>query len=226
MEKQALLKAIVDNAIDGIITIDDRGLIESINPSGCKLFGYELEEVKGKNISMLMPEPYKSQHNEYLNRYQATNEPHIIGIGREVTGQKKEGNIFPFRLAVSEVQYEGRIIYAGFIHDLTRQKSAEEQLLLYTNKLEILVEDRTLELQSLIKQMHQAKEEVSQSLEKERELNQLKSRFVSMASHEFRTPLSSIQLSASLIDKYSQDYNNINIKKHVSKIKTGIGNLT
>ncbi|MBC7655203.1 MAG: HAMP domain-containing histidine kinase, partial [Oligoflexus sp.] len=100
------------------------------------------------------------------------------------------------------------------------------QLLLYTNKLEILVEDRTLELQSLIKQMHQAKEEVSQSLEKERELNQLKSRFVSMASHEFRTPLSSIQLSASLIDKYSQDYNNINIKKHVSKIKTGIGNLT
>jgi PAS domain S-box-containing protein len=226
MEKQALLKAIVENAIDGIITIDDRGLIESINPSGCKLFGYELEEVKGKNISMLMPEPYKSQHDEYLNRYQATNDPHIIGIGREVTGQKKKGNIFPFRLAVSEVQYEGRIIYAGFIHDLTRQKSAEEQLLLYTNKLEILVEDRTLELQSLIKQMHQAKEEVSQSLEKERELNQLKSRFVSMASHEFRTPLSSIQLSASLIDKYSQDYNNINIKKHVSKIKTGIGNLT
>ena len=226
MEKQALLKAIVENAIDGIITIDDLGRIESVNPSGCKLFGYELHEVKGKNISVLMPEPYKSQHDNYLHRYKKTHEAHIIGIGREVQGKKKSGEIFPFRLAVSEVQYEGRKIYAGFIHDLTLQKSAEEQLFVYTNKLELLVEDRTVELHSLIKQMQQAKEEVSLSLEKERELNQLKSRFVSMASHEFRTPLSSIQLSASLIDKYSQEYNNLNIKKHINKIKTGIGNLT
>ncbi|OAQ39214.1 PAS domain-containing sensor histidine kinase [Pedobacter psychrophilus] len=226
MERHALLKAIVDNAIDGIITIDDKGIIESINPSACKLFGYQLEEVIGKNISSLMPEDYKSQHDGYLHRYKKTKKAHIIGIGREVTGQKKGGDVFPFRLAVSEVQYEGRLIYAGFIHDLTQQKTAEEQLVVYTNKLEVLVEDRTLELQSLIKQMQQAKEEVSQSLEKERELNQLKSRFVSMASHEFRTPLSSIQLSASLIDKYSQDYNNPNINKHVNRIKTGIGNLT
>ena len=226
MERRALLKAIFENAIDGIITIDDLGKIESVNPSGCTLFGYELEEIMGKNISVLMPEPDKSQHDNYLHRYKKTQETHIIGVGREVQGQKKNGEIFPFRLAVSEVQYEGRKIYAGFIHDLTKQKSAEEQLLSYTNKLEVLVEDRTTELQSLIKQMQHAKEEVNQSLEKERELNQLKSRFVSMASHEFRTPLSSIQLSASLIDKYSQDYNNPNINKHVNKIKTGIGNLT
>ncbi len=226
MERQALLKAIVENAIDGIITIDDLGRIESVNPSGCTLFGYEFEEVIGKNISALMPEPYKSQHDHFLHRYKTTQEAHIIGVGREVQGQKKNGEIFPFRLAVSEVQYEGRKIYAGFIHDLTKQKSAEEQLYVYTNKLELLVEDRTTELQSLIKQMQKAKEEVNQSLEKERELNQLKSRFVSMASHEFRTPLSSIQLSASLIDKYSHDYNNPNIKKHINKIKTGIGNLT
>lgn len=226
MERRALLKAIFENAIDGIITIDDLGKIESVNPSGCTLFGYELEEVMGKNISVLMPEPYKSQHDNYLHRYKKTQETQIIGVGREVQGQKKNGEIFPFRLAVSEVQYEGRKIYAGFIHDLTKQKSAEEQLLSYTNELEVLVENRTTELQSLIKQMQHAKEEVNQSLEKERELNQLKSRFVSMASHEFRTPLSSIQLSASLIDKYSQDYNNPNINKHVNKIKTGIGNLT
>src|SRR5690606_5745525 len=91
---------------------------------------------------------------------------------------------------------------------------------------EVLVEDRTVELQSLIKQIQEAKEEVSISLEKERELSQLKSRFVSMASHEFRTPLSSIQLSASLIDKYAVDYHNPNISKHVNKIKIAIGNLT
>ncbi len=226
MEQKALLNAIIENAIDGIITIDEKGLIESINPSGCKLFGYEVDEVKGRNISMLMPEPDRTKHDGYLHRYQTTRKPHIIGIGREVKGLKKTGEIFPFRLAVSEVQYHGRVIYTGFIHDLTRQKDAEEQLLLYTNKLEMLVEDRTVELQSLISQIQQAKEEVSISLEKERELNQLKSRFVSMASHEFRTPLSSIQLSASLIEKYTTTYNNPNIAKHVNKIKNAIGNLT
>lgn len=226
MERHALLKAIIENAIDGILTIDERGLIESINPSGCKLFGYEVDEVKGRNISMLMPEPDKSRHDGYLERYQRTREPHIIGTGREVKGLKKNGDIFPFRLGVSEVQYDGRKIYAGFIHDLTREKNAEEQLLLYTNKLEILVEDRTVELQSLIKQIQEAKEEVSISLEKERELSQLKSRFVSMASHEFRTPLSSIQLSASLIDRYTQEYESPNVVKHVNKIKNAVGNLT
>ncbi len=226
MEKRALLTAIIDNAIDGIITIDDRGLIESINPSGCRLFGYEPEEVMGRNISYLMPEPDKSRHDQYLERYQKTRKPHIIGTGREVKGLKKNGDIFPFRLGVSEVQYDGRIIYTGFIHDLTRQKTAEEQLLLYTNRLEVLVEDRTLELQYLIKQIQEAKEEVSISLEKEKELNQLKSRFVSMASHEFRTPLSSIQLSASLINKYAEEFGSPNIEKHVNKIKNAVGNLT
>lgn len=226
MDKSALLTAIIDNAIDGIININDRGIIESINPSACQLFGYAPEEVIGKNISVLMPEPDRSRHDAYLARYQATREPHIIGIGREVKGKKKDGSLFPFRLAVTEVQYQGRIIYNGFIHDLTREKDAEAQLLQYTNKLEQLVEERTSELQSLVIQLQEAKEEVSHSLEKEKELNQLKSRFVSMASHEFRTPLSSIQLSASLIDKYATDYHNPNIAKHVSKIKIAIGNLT
>lgn len=226
MNSTALLKAIIDNAIDGIITIDSHGIIESINPSGCGLFGYTPGEVIGENISMLMSEPDRSNHDEYLSRYQKTRDPHIIGTGREVKGKKKNGSLFPFRLAVSEVQYEGRVIYNGFIHDLTREKNAEDQLLAYTNKLEKLVEDRTVKLQSLINQLQHAKEEVSQSLEKEKDLNQLKSRFVSMASHEFRTPLSSIQLSASLIDKYSIEYHNPNIGKHVSKIKIAIGNLT
>lgn len=226
MKNALLLNAIIDNAIDGIITIDNRGIVESINPSACKLFGYSSEEVIGKNVSMLMPEPDKSRYDGYISRYQETRQPHIIGIGREVKGKKKDGTLFPFRLAVTEVQYEGRIIYNGFIHDLTREKDAEEQLLQYTNKLEQLVEERTSELQSLVKQLQEAKEEVSNSLEKEKELNQLKSRFVSMASHEFRTPLSSIQLSASLIDKYAAEYHNANIAKHVNKIKISIGNLT
>jgi PAS domain S-box-containing protein len=120
-----LLHAIIENAIDGIITIDQRGLIESINPSACALFGYSAEEVTGQNISMLMPQPDKGQHDEYLARYQRTASPHVIGQGRDVQGLKKNGTLFPFRLAVSEVNYSGRIIYTGFIHDLSREKNAE-----------------------------------------------------------------------------------------------------
>ncbi|WP_295792984.1 PAS domain-containing sensor histidine kinase [Mucilaginibacter sp.] len=226
MENAALLKAIIDNAIDGILTIDGHGIVESINPAACKLFLCTPEEVIGKNVSTLMPQPYKSQHDEYIHRYQRTNEPHIIGIGREVTGLKKDGTTFPFRLGVSDVPFAGRKIYAGFIHDLSREKEAEHQLKEYAAHLEELVETRTHSLRETVQALQLAKEEVSFSLVKEKELGQLKSRFVSMASHEFRTPLSAIQLSASLIEKYALPFENENIRKHVGKIKNAVGNLT
>jgi two-component system sensor kinase FixL len=226
MENAALLKAIIQNAIDGIITIDERGVIETINPAACTLFNYTQEEVIGKNVSFLMPLPDRDQHDEYIRRYQHTGVPHIIGIGREVTGLRKDGTTFPFRLGVSEVEYSGRKIYNGFIHDLSKQKEAEEQLKDYAVHLEELVEERTQSLRETVLALQDAKEEVSLSLEKEKELGQLKSRFVSMASHEFRTPLSAIQLSASLIDKYAQQFEREHITKHVGKIKNAVGNLT
>lgn len=226
MEQGRLLNAIIDNAIDGILTIDERGIIESINPAALKLFGYGPEEVLGKNIKVLMPEPDKSAHDGYLSRYKHTGEKRIIGIGREVRGLRKDGSTFPFRLAVSEVQYLQRKIYTGFIHDLSKEKEAEERLREYASELEDLVDERTRSLKKTVVALKEAKEEVSLSLIKEKELNQMKSRFVSMASHEFRTPLSSVQLSASLIEKYAQPFDNRNIEKHVGKIKNAVGNLT
>jgi two-component system, LuxR family, sensor kinase FixL len=226
MENTALLIAIIKNAIDGIITIDDRGNIESINPSACKQFDYLPEEVIGRNVSMLMPPPDKDQHDEYLNRYQRTGDPHIIGVGREVMGLRKDMTVFPFRLGLSEVQYSGRKIYTGFIHDLSREKAAEQQLKEYAAHLEQQVAERTKSLNETVCALQKAQEDMSLLLEKEKELGQLKSRFVSMASHEFRTPLSTLQLSASLIDKYAEPLNSPQIGKHVAKIKNVIGNLT
>src|SRR5690606_28547366 len=120
LDSAKLLEAIIDNAIDGIITIDPFGIVESINPAASALFGYEPREVIGNNISMLMPEPYRSAHDGYIHNYKSTGVKKIIGIGREVKGRKKDGSTFPFRLAVSEVLFKDKKIFTGFIHDLTK----------------------------------------------------------------------------------------------------------
>jgi two-component system sensor kinase FixL len=247
MENTVLLKAIIDNAIDGLITIDDHGIIESINPSACRLFNYTEQEIVGKNISMLMPQPDRSRHDGYLFRYKKTGEANIIGIGRELTGLRKNGSVFPFRLGVSEVKYSGRIIYAGFIHDLSREKEVESQLQDYAALLEDQVQERTLSLRETVNALEQTKAELNLSLEnlhttvstleqtqrelslslsKEQELGKLKSRFVSIASHEFRTPLSMVQLSISLIERHALPLDNPNIGKHVDKIKDAVLNVT
>lgn len=226
IERSKLLNAIIENAIDGIITIDENGLIEHINPAALNLFGYAADEIVGKNISCLMPQPYRDQHDGYIAKYKSTNERHIIGIGREVTGLRKDGRIFPFRLGVSEVKFSDRRIFTGFIHDLTKEKEHEHQIKTQAENLELQLKERTKDLVKIISELETAKDNMSQLFEKERELNQLKTRFVSMASHEFRTPLGGIQLSASLINKYAERSDLINIEKHTQKIKNSVDNLT
>jgi PAS domain S-box-containing protein len=122
------LRAILDTAVEGIITIDERGIVESMNPAAEKTFGWKAKEVIGKNVSVLMPSPYREQHDDYLRNYIQTGNAKIIGIGREVVGQRKDGSLFPMDLAVSEVRLAKQRLFTGFVRDITERKRAEEKL--------------------------------------------------------------------------------------------------
>ncbi|MCI0561185.1 MAG: PAS domain S-box protein, partial [Nitrososphaera sp.] len=123
-----MAQAIVDTSVDGIVTIDERGTIGSFNKAAERIFGYLAGEVIGRNVSILMPSPYCDEHNRYIANYLKTGEKKIIGIGREVVGQRKDGTIFPIDLAVSEVHLGDRHIFTGVVRDITQRKQAEEKL--------------------------------------------------------------------------------------------------
>ena len=120
------LQAILENAVDAILTIDPKGCIESCNPSAFRMFGYSSEEMIGRNIKMLMPSPYRGEHDEYLINYLTTSEKKIIGIGREVIGLRKDGTSFPMELAVSEVKQNGLHSFTGIIRDISERKQTDE----------------------------------------------------------------------------------------------------
>ena len=118
-------QAILDNMVDGIITIDEAGIIHSFNPAAEHIFGYLPEQVMGQNVKMLMPNPNRDAHDSYLRNYQSTGVARIIGIGREVEGQRKDGSLFPMDLAISEITHQGKPMYIGMVRDITERKRAE-----------------------------------------------------------------------------------------------------
>jgi len=121
-------RAIVESAVDAIIVIDGRGRIEAFNPAAVRLFGYPDGDVIGKNVSLLMPSPYRDEHDAYLNRYQREGNARIIGIGREVDGRHRDGTIVPLHLSVGEMLVAGEKKFVGMLHDLTARKRMEQQL--------------------------------------------------------------------------------------------------
>jgi PAS domain S-box-containing protein len=145
-ESAAHLSAILKTAVEGIITIDEVGKIESANAAAQRLFGYEEEEMVGQNVSMLMPEPYHSQHDRYLSHHCRTGEKKIIGIGREVVGKRKDGTIFPMDLSVSEVILPGRRLFTGFVRDISKRKQQEAELIAMASSLEA----KNKELESIV----------------------------------------------------------------------------
>lgn len=126
-EREQRLLAILSAAVDAIITIDRKGIITGLNPATVRMFGYTESELLGRNVSILMPSPYREEHDGYISRYLDTYEPRIIGVGREVTARKKDGTTFPVLLAVSEIDHLQ--MFTGIVRDLSDLKIAQEKLI-------------------------------------------------------------------------------------------------
>lgn len=244
---QDTFRQIFQGSAEGIIVVDQDGVIVLANPVSERMFGYEEGELNGVHMNKLLPERLREKHARYRQDYFKNPSPRRMGLGRDLLAYRKDHSEFPVEVSLSYVSIADQLIVIAFIIDITfRKKSeealrrSEEQLIIYAAELERKVKSRTDALDKTIRELEllnksleeqiaerrRAEDEVHKALQREREVNELKTKFVSMASHEFRTPLSSVLSSASLIRKYRELGDLEKIDKHIDRIKSSVGHLT
>lgn len=233
------ITSLFENATEGFIVTDSKGNIILVNPSACKMFGYVADEMVGEKIELLIPSRYKKSHVQLRDDFYQDPKNRVMGHGRDLHGEKKGGECFPVEVSLSTYTQNNERYVIAFIIDITHRKEIErsmhqqqQQLEKVTTEmrklnveLEAKVEERTIILKEALQRLEQSQEELSEALDKERELNEIKSRFVSMASHEFRTPLSTVLSSASLLSKYKTTEEQEKRERHIDKIKGSVKHL-
>jgi PAS domain S-box-containing protein len=240
-------REIFQTSAEGIIMIDRTGKILLANPVSEKMFGFIPETMAGHGIEELLPARFRGKHLDFRTQFNNHPEPRRMGIGRDLKAMRVDGSEFPVEISLSFTSINNQLLSIAFITDISLRKIAEdalkrseEQLIEYAAELEKKVKSRTealnlsvqklevlnKDLQEQILVRERAEEETRKALEKERELNELKSKFVSIASHEFRTPLSAILSSTSLIDQYQKRGEISKMDKHISRVKSSVQHLT
>lgn len=233
------LNSLFENATEGIVATNNQGVIILINPSACQMFGYSPEELEGQKIEVLIPSKAKNIHVRHREDFYHNPKNRTMGHNRDLLAGRKDGSTFPVEVSLSTyIQNNERYVIA-FIIDITRRKEIElnmilqqqqlekvtDQLRLLNADLEIKVEQRTTILKEALQSLEESQNELSLALDKEKQLNEIKGRFVSMASHEFRTPLSTVLSSASLIEKYATSDDQEKRSRHIEKIKNSVKQL-
>lgn len=222
-----MLDALFKHATEGIIVSNIKGEIVMVNPKALELFGYQQQEdLLGKTIEVLIPKRYEKGHVKHRENFSKTPHSRPMGANMELFARRKDDSEFPVEVSLSHFTTEDGPFIMSFIVDITERFKHQESIKKLNAELEQRVKERTEELAEAINRLAESKQEVMQALERERELNELKSRFVTTASHEFRTPLGTILSSVSLIARYQNSEDQSKREKHIDRIKSAVNNLT
>ena len=233
------LNALFQNATEGIILTNAKGKIVMVNPAAEELFGYTTDELLGRHIEILIPQKAKEEHVKHREGFYNKPSNRTMGKGRDLFALHSSGKEFPVEVSLSHFVQENETFVIAFIIDITARKQAEQHLINQKNQLEQVtntirklnsaletkVEERTEILKKALSELELSRTELTEALKKEKELNEIKSRFLSMASHEFRTPLSSVLSSAALIGKYEKAEDQEKRNKHIRRIKDSVHHL-
>ena len=235
-----ILEGMFTDATEGIIVSNSKGQIVLSNPKALQMFGYDNDTMCTLVIEDLVPSRFLHMHKEHRSNYHHNPSPRSMGVGRDLWAKRNDGTEFPIEISLSYVKAVDSMLVVSFVIDITERKKKDNelreanellkktsfQLSKLNQDLEQKVQERTLELAEMIRKLTESKKEVDMALEKERELNNLKSRFISTASHEFRTPLATIMSSVSLTGKYAESMDKNNMFKHIDRVKNSVNHLT
>ena len=224
--KDLRFEALFNSASMGIIVVNGKGDIVMSNQFANKLFGYEEAEIIAEKLEKLIPQRYHQAHIKHRDGYAEKPQARTMGSGMTLRALRKDGTEFPVEISLGHFETETSKYVIAFISDITKRQESEEVIKKLNASLEEKVTIRTEELQKTLMELQASKDSLTKSLEKEKEVNDLKSRFVSMASHEFRTPLSTILSSISLLAKYETTEDQPKRDKHIDRIKSSVKTLT
>lgn len=236
---QQQVTALFEHATEGVILTNQQGQIILINPAALTLFNYRQEELLGKSIEVLIPMRFQHHHLKYREGFYKQPSNRTMGHGRDLFAKTKNGDEFPVEVSLSFYKQQNEYFVIAFVVDITQRKESERRMIEQKEQLEQITEDvrklnmelenkveeRTLILKEALQELEKSQQSLSEALDKEKELNEIKSRFVSMASHEFRTPLSTVLSSASLISKYVSTEEQDKRDRHIKRIKDAVKHL-
>ncbi len=229
-EKQSNVFRILSEAVsEGIVVVNKDQIIVATNGSADEIFGYDTKELLGKSLNVLIPQKYHHSHKDHFEGFVAHSEKRNMGRGRDLFGVRKDGTEFPVEAGLNPFTIYDNDYVMALIIDITQRKEHEQKIKELNAQLEHKIEERTEELHHTIKELkeevklrQEAEAKMKESLKKERDLNELKTKFLSLVSHEFKTPLGGILTSATLIGKYTKEEQQLKRDKHLDTIKNKV----